>query len=72
MSDMTFGEMSELTKRYNGIMIGDPKQKGLRLSQMMTDMEQAYAIPFLNNKEYNARNPHVVGMYRTASESRSL
>jgi len=70
--DITFGEMQELTKRYNGIMTGDSKQKDLRLSQMMTDMEQAYAIPFLNNKEYNARNPFVVAMFRTASESRSL
>lgn len=70
--DMTIGEMNELTKRYQGILSGNPKQKDLRLSIMMTDMEQAYAIPFINNEKYNARNPHVVSMYRTLSESREL
>lgn len=70
--NMTFGEMLEWTKRFNQILNGMPELVGGRLAQMMTDLEQAYSIPFLNNEEWNKRNPFVLSLYRAVSEARAL
>lgn len=69
---MTFGEMRKWTERFNQILGGAQCLKDKRLASLMTDMEQAYGIPFLNDEEYNRKNPFVIQMYRAASEARAL
>lgn len=69
---MTFGEMLGWTRRFNQIIGGAQCLKDKRLANLMTDLEQAYQIPFLNDKAYNKLNPFVIQIYRAASEARSI
>ena len=69
---MTFGEMRQWTERFNQILGGAQCLKDKRLAQLMTDLEQAYNIPILNNEDYNRENPFVVQLYRAVSEARSI
>lgn len=68
---MTVGEMLELTNRFKEIE-KCKEMRDERLANLMTDMEQAYGIPALNNEEYNKKNPFVIAMYRAVSEARSI
>jgi hypothetical protein len=38
--------------------------------QIMTDMEQKFKIPALNDPEFNRQNPEVISLYRTIAGSR--
>lgn len=69
---MTIGEMRGFTKRFNEIVTSDTseKTKTERLSTLMTDLEQAYNIPSLNDEKFNEENPFVIRLYRTVSEAR--
>lgn len=69
---MTIGEMHGFTKRFNEIVTSDTseKNKNERLSTLMTDLEQAYNIPSLNDEKFNEENPFVIQLYRTVSEAR--
>ena len=69
---MTFGEMKAWTERFNQILGGAQCLKDKRLANLMTDLEQAYDIPILNDEEYNRKNPFVVQLYRAVSEARSF
>lgn len=71
---MTTGEMLGFTNRFKEIMASKASDhlKDMRLSAMMTDMECAYRIPMLRKPEFEAANPFVMQMYRTASEARAL
>jgi len=69
---MTVGEMLKWTERFNQILGGAQCLKDKRLAQLMTDLEQAYSIPILNNEEWNTRNPFVYQLYRAVSEARNL
>lgn len=69
---MTFGEMRAWTNRFKNILEVGGELKDNRLSSLMTDLETAYNIPFLNDDEYNKRNPFVVKLYRAVSEARGL
>lgn len=69
---MKMGEMGEWTKRFKGIMKAPKQLRDVRLANMMTDMEQCYKIPFLNDEAYNNENPHVIKMYHAAGEARSF
>ena len=69
---MTVGEMLKWTERFNQILGGAQCLKDKRLAQLMTDLEQAYNIPILNDEEYNRENPFVVQLYQAVSEARSI
>ena len=69
---MTFGEMRIWTERFNQILGGAQTLKDKRLANLMTDLEQAYDIPILNDEEYNRKNPFVVQLYRAVSEARNI
>lgn len=69
---MTVGEMLGWTKRFNQILGGAQTLKDKRLAQLMSDLEQAYNIPILNDEEYNLKNPFVVQLYRAVSEARNI
>lgn len=69
---MTFGEMRKWTERFNQILGGAQTLKDKRLAQLMTDLEQAYSIPILNDEEWNKRNPFVYQLYRAVSEARTF
>jgi len=71
-NDMTTGEMRIWTERFNQILGGAQTLKDKRLAQLMTDLERAYSIPFLNDEEYNQKNPFVVSLYRAVSEARTF
>lgn len=69
---MTVGEMLKWTERFNQILGGAQCLKDKRLAQLMSDLEQTYNIPILNNEDYNRENPFVVQLYRAVSEARSI
>ncbi|MFV9511830.1 hypothetical protein [Tepidibacillus sp. LV47] len=71
---MTFGEMLTFTKRLKNILEVNAPQavKDARLANLMSDLEIAYNIPMLRNKEFEQQNPFVMQMYWTISELRDL
>ena len=69
---MTFGEMKAWTERFNQILGGAQCLKDKRLANLMTDLEQAYSIPILNDEDYNRENPFVVQLYRAVAEARNI
>ena len=71
---VTVGEMFGFTKRFNEIVESDTSEqtKTSRLSILMTDLEQAYNIPMLNNEKFNKENPFVIQLYRAVSEARTI
>ena len=69
---MTVGEMLKWTERFNQILGGAQTLRDKRLANLMTDLEQAYDIPILNDEEYNRKNPFVVQLYRAVSEARNI
>lgn len=70
---MTFGEMQRYTKRFNDILrVTNEQIKQRRLANLMTDLEMAYRIPALNNKEFNRNHTELMQLYRSVSAERSL
>ncbi|WAA10313.1 hypothetical protein [Fervidibacillus albus] len=69
---MTVGEMLAYTKRFKEIMRCSSSLRDLRLASLMNDLEQAYEIPALRNKEFEKQHPFVMQLYKTVSEARSL
>ena len=70
---MTTGEMLKWTNRLKEIRsIKNTELRDARLANLMTDLETAYNIPMLDNKNYNEKNPHVMQLYRTVSAERTF
>lgn len=71
---MTTGEMLIYTNRFKEIISSSipSRIKDQRLSNLMTDLEQAYDIPILQNENFEKENPFVMQLYRTISEARSI
>jgi len=71
---MTVGEMLQYTNRLKEIIHSNaPKLvKDRRLANLMTDLEQAYAIPSMRNENFEKENPFLMQLYRTVSEARSI
>ncbi|PLR84629.1 hypothetical protein CVD25_00920 [Bacillus canaveralius] len=71
---MTTGEMLSYTQRFNRIVSSPATQesKDISLSIMMSDLEQTYQIPALQNEKFERQHPTVMQLYRTVSEERSL
>lgn len=42
------------------------------LAGLMTEMERAFDIPLINNKDFNEKNKEVIELYRAISDSRGL
>lgn len=59
--------------RFRSIMKSDLAhfQKALSLALLMTDMEDHYKIPALNDDEYNKANPEVISLYRKIADARN-
>jgi len=69
---MTAGEMLGYTKRLNAILGGYMGLRDQRLSQLMTDLEQAYNIPMLKDEQFEKENPFLMSLYRAVSDERSI
>lgn len=78
---MTTGEMHGFTKLFNEIMQTNPPNcvdrvnesvRASRLENMMTDLEQAYEIPVLQDAQFNKQHPHLMQLYITVSEARTF
>lgn len=55
--------------RANGL--SEPRRTHV-LSGIMTDMEQTFRIPMLNNEQYNQANSEVIALYKEISLARTL
>lgn len=69
---MTTGEMLIYTSRFKEIMNGSKSLRNSRLANLMSDLEQAYAIPSTRNEKFEKENPFLMQLYRTISEARSI
>lgn len=69
---ITTGEMMAWTERFVEIMESNERVRDQRLASLMTDLEQCYKIPCINDEGYNKANPYIVQLYRTVSEARFL
>ena len=49
----------------------EPKRT-LKLSELMTELEQVYNIPMLNNKDFNKNNKAIITLYQEISTSRKF
>jgi len=49
----------------------EPKRT-LKLSELMTELEQVYNIPMLNNKVFNENNKALITLYQEISTSRKF
>lgn len=65
-------KLSEANKKYEVIMKANEPQhiKNRKLSRLMTDMEKAFTIPALRNKEWESENRKVIALYRKIARSR--
>lgn len=70
---ITFKELMHWMRRFKNITNGPVTDvRDVRLANLMSDLETAYNIPFLNDDEYNKRNPIVIKLYKKISVARSL
>lgn len=46
------------------------KRRNLRLANLMTQMENEFRIPALNDEEYNKENKEIIELYREISNAR--
>jgi len=65
--------LKEINTEYEKIMSLNvsPREKTIRLSNLMTLMEGKYSIPMLQKLEWEKENRKVIAMYRKISISRS-
>ena len=47
-------------------------ENGEDASELMTEMEKVFKIPYLSNEGYNEANREVIELYRLISESRDI
>lgn len=71
---MNTGEMLGFTNRLKSITESkvSSHHKDLRLANLMTDLEGAYQIPALQDEQFEKQYPHLMQLYRTVSDERSL
>ncbi|MDX1806556.1 MAG: hypothetical protein R3267_05995 [Paenisporosarcina sp.] len=71
---MKFGEMLGFTNRYKEIIKSKlpEKNKTMRLSYLMSDLEEAYSIPMLKNEQFEKAHPQLMQLYRTVSDAREF
>lgn len=65
--------IAQYQHRFDYIVRTDtPKyRKALKLALLMTDMEDHFKIPALNDEEYNNANPEVIRLYRKIADARN-
>lgn len=60
-------------EQFDAIMDSPPgRQRDLRLSALMSEMERKFRIPALKNTEWESANPAVADLYREVSYARGL
>lgn len=59
----------EYEKIMKNTLLSD-EENDLQLSSIMTEMEQSFGIPYLNNSDYNDTNPQTIELYRMIENSR--
>lgn len=59
-------EMSRLEKYQNRLASGE------KAADIMTDMENEFNIPMLNDEDYNKKNADVIELYREVADSRNF
>lgn len=59
-------EMSRLEQYKNRLASGE------RAADIMTDMENEFNIPLLNDEDYNKKNADVIELYKEVLNSRSF
>ena len=66
--------LAEYNTRYETILHSDlsEHEKTLKLSSLMTELEQAFNIPMIRKSEWEEKNRAVISLYRKISISRTL
>ena len=67
--------MLGFTKRFNEIMKwskGASLIKSVRLSSLMSDLEEAYSIPMKKSEQFEIAHPQLMQLYRTVSDAREF
>lgn len=62
----------EYKKRYEQAMRAKRHERDFLLSELMTDMEREFRIPFLRSVAEKEVSPDVLRFYRLVSDSRSI
>lgn len=68
-------ELEYFSKEFDNIMKKDYATsfaKDVALAQLMTQMEGAFHIPFLNDQHFNERNQEVMELYLKISNARKF
>lgn len=65
-------KLNNYRELYNEIMKDkhNKKRRNLRLANLMTQMENEFRIPALNDEEYNKENKEIIELYREISNAR--
>lgn len=66
--------LAEYNKRYETLIHSDLSsyEKDLKLSELMTEMEEAFSIPMIRKPKWEEENRAVIAMYRKISMSRTF
>lgn len=62
----------EYKKRYDEAMKASRSRRDFLLTEMMTDMEREFRIPFLRSVADREVDAEVLRLYRLVSDSRSI
>lgn len=67
-------DLVEYHNRYERILETMPKgdEQDLALSELMTELERKYKIPYTRNEAWEADNKKTIALYRKISMSRTL
>jgi len=71
---MAHKTLIDFNTAYEGILHSNlsSRDKTLKYSELMTEMEQVFNIPIVKDDEYEQANRAVIALYRKISMSRSL
>lgn len=69
---MTLDKMIERAEAINADRKLNAQQKAVRLGEVMTDMEQEFAIPAIHDQKFDAAHPDVIKAYRKVSDMRTM
>ena len=64
--------LADYKQRYERAMKAKRHERDFLLSELMTDMEREFRIPFLRSVADREVDPQVLSFYRLVSDSRSI
>lgn len=70
--DEDMGKLAECKRRYLEAMNASRSRRDFLLTELMTDMERDFCIPFLRSVAEREVDAEVLRLYRLISDSRSI